>query len=117
MNNIKLYEKRNISTTAVSNIFIDNYLKNANEAQIKVYLYLLRSSSVGPVSVADMADLFNFTERDIIRSLEYWDKTDLLDLDYDENHTIKGICLNSSPERSISILSIPGAIPACGGAP
>ncbi len=100
VNNIALYEKRNSSTTAVSNLFIDTYLKDANEAQIKVYLYLLRNASGNaPVSVADMADLFNFTERDIIRSLEYWGKTSLLDLDYDDSHSIKGICLNSAPEK------------------
>lgn len=103
MNKITLYEKSNSSTTAVSNSFIDFYLKDANEAQIKVYLYLLRNAvGTRPVSVADMADLFNFTERDIVRSLEYWGKTTLLDLDYDENHTIRGICLNSSPETPVS---------------
>ncbi|MCR5777065.1 MAG: DnaD domain protein [Lachnospiraceae bacterium] len=98
MKNIALYEKSNLGTTAIANDFIDIYLKDANEAQIKVYLYLLRfASAANPVSVTAIADLFNYAERDIIRALEYWDRQGLLSLDYDENRNIRGICMNILP--------------------
>ena len=78
--------------TVVSNLFIDKYLKDANDAQIKVYLYLLRMMSAGlSTDISKMADLFNYTERDIVRSLEYWKKCGLLELDYDSFGLISGV--------------------------
>ena len=98
MKNIALYEKSNLGTTAIANDFIDIYLKDANEAQIKVYLYLLRfASAANPVSVTAIADLFNYAERDILRALEYWNRQGLLTLDYDEARNIRGICMNRLP--------------------
>lgn len=92
---ISLYESGSNGHTRVSNYFIDHFMTNANEAQIKIYLYLLRSVSSGKdISLPLIADRFNYTERDIIRSLIYWDKQGLITLDYDENKNVKGICLN-----------------------
>ena len=51
--------------TVLSNVFIDEYLKDANDAQLKVYLFLVRRLQAGdPVSISDMADRFNHTEKD-----------------------------------------------------
>ncbi len=89
-------------------------MTNANEAQIKIYLYLLRSVSSGKdVSLPIIADRFNYTERDIIRALIYWDKQGLISLDYDENRNVRGICLNviEKPVIHDSTLSVSG-IPA-----
>ena len=56
-------------------------MKNANDAQIKVYLYLLRMTGAHrTTSISDMADLFNHTEKDVVRSLRYWEQKGLLDL-------------------------------------
>lgn len=61
--------------TVLSNVFIDEYLKDANDAQLKVYLFLVRRLQAGdPVSISDMADRFNHTEKDILRALCYWEK-------------------------------------------
>mgnify|MGYP000110404848 FL=1 len=61
--------------TVVSNFFIDEYMKDANDAQIKVYLYLLRMMTAGlTTSVSDIADKFNHTEKDVLRALKYWEK-------------------------------------------
>ncbi len=83
----------------------------ANEAQIKIYLYLLRSVSSGKdISLPLIADRFNYTERDIIRALIYWDKQGLITLDYDDNKNVKGICLNvvERPVTQNSTLSVSG---------
>lgn len=78
--------------TAISNRFIDEYMEGANEAQLKVYLYLLRMLNADrAISVSDLADKFNHTEREIIRSLKYWEKKDLLTMDYDAQGTPVGI--------------------------
>jgi len=70
-------------STLVSNLFIDNYMKDANDAQLKVYLYLLRMMNAGlTTSISDMAVRFNHTERDIARSLRYWEDRGLVMLEY-----------------------------------
>ena len=43
MNRITLTGDETPGATSVSNVFIDYYMKEANDAQIKVYLYLLRN--------------------------------------------------------------------------
>ncbi|MCR4892563.1 MAG: DnaD domain protein [Lachnospiraceae bacterium] len=94
-NKIALYEKQASGSTTVSNQFIDWFMTDANEVQIKVYLYLLRCAAGGmQISVASIADRFNYPERDILRALSYWDKQGLLTLDLDISHQVKAICLN-----------------------
>lgn len=92
MSQLKLYDDADTNTTLVANRFIDEYIKDANDAQIKVYLFLLRSFQSGEtISVSDIADKFNHTEKDVIRALKYWEKNKLLCLDYDEDKTLVGI--------------------------
>lgn len=99
----------------LSNKFIDEYMKDANDAQIKVYLYLLRMMSANcPTSVSEIADKFNHTEKDVMRALKYWEKMQLLSLDFDESKTLTGIHLKelcadtakSAPAVSAPIVSI-----------
>lgn len=92
MSRIKLYKDNQVNYTAISNRFIDEYMKDANDAQIKVYLYLVRTMSAGrSTSISDIADEFNHTEKDVMRALKYWEKVNLLSLDFDESKTLIGI--------------------------
>ena len=78
--------------TLLSNIFIDQYMKDANDSQIKVYLYLLRMVSANlPTDISEMADKFNDTEKDIIRCLKYWERLHLIQIEYDAFDNITGI--------------------------
>ncbi len=79
-------------STNVSNIFIDEYMQDANDAQIKIYLFLLRMMSANlPTSVTALADKFNHTESDVIRSLKYWERKGLISLEYDGAQNLTGI--------------------------
>ena len=79
-------------STYVSNIFIDEYMQDANDAQIKIYLFLLRMMSANlPTSVTALADKFNHTESDVVRSLKYWEKKGLISLEYDTSQNLTGI--------------------------
>ena len=90
-----IYNDSGSDSTMVSNLFIDEYMKSANDAQIKVYLYLLRMMGTHrAASVSDIADQFNHTEKDVVRSLRYWEKKGLLNLDYDSRNTIVSIRLH-----------------------
>lgn len=96
MSELTLYKDLDDGNTVISNCFIDEYLADANDAQIKVYLYLTRMLNANrATSITDMADKFNHTEKDICRSLKYWEAKGLLTLGYDEYNNISGICLNS----------------------
>lgn len=100
MARLTIYKDNYIESTAVSNRFIDEYMKDANDAQLKIYLFLLRMMHANlSFSVSDIADKFNHTEKDILRALRYWEKQKLLTLDYDGDKNLVGIhlCeLNSS---------------------
>lgn len=90
MSNFAVYREVDDGSTYISNLFIDEFLADANAAQIKVYLYLLRTTG-SDTSVSDMADRFNYTEKDICRALKYWEKNHLLSLKYDINGSVVGI--------------------------
>lgn len=94
MARLKVYKDNYVETTAVSNCFIDNYMEDANDAQLKVYLYLIRMIGANlPTSVSDIADKFNHTEREVLRALKFWEKKKLLTLDFDESKNLVGIHL------------------------
>ena len=78
-----VYSDNDRGSTLISNLFIDKYMRDANDAQLKVYLYLLRMMNAGrTTSIPDMADQFNHTERDVMRSLRYWERRGLIVLEY-----------------------------------
>lgn len=117
-------------STIVPNPFIDSFMVHANEAQIKIYLYLLRcAGNSQSVSVSQIADQFNHTEKDVIRSLKYWEREGLLALSKDEEKNISSIVLlpynslekntiqekreegKSSPSTKGQIVSLPVPVP------
>ena len=78
-----VYSENDRGSTLISNLFIDQYMKDANDAQLKVYLYLLRMMNAGrPTSISDMADQFNHTEKEVLRSLRYWESRGLIAFEY-----------------------------------
>lgn len=84
-----------VEATIVSNRFIDDYMKDANDAQIKIYLYLLRmTASKLPTDLSEIADKFNLTEKDLGRALTYWEKKGLLSISYNEEKNITGIVIH-----------------------
>ena len=81
MGSIRLNICGSSNITLLSNDFIDNYMKDANDVQIKLYIYLLRNSSDGrSIDIAELADYFNYTEKDVIRALKYWEKKGVISL-------------------------------------
>ena len=92
MNRLNIYQNIHKEQTVVSNCFIDDYMAEANDAQLKIYLFLIRMMSANlPTSVTDIADKFNYTEKDVLRALMYWESRQLLALEYDAAHNLSGI--------------------------
>ena len=95
MSSLTIYKDDSMDMTPISNLFIDYFMKDANDAQIKVYLYLIRMISANlPTSISEIADQFNHTEKDVLRSLKYWEKNQLLSLEFNESKTLTGIHIN-----------------------
>ena len=87
MSRFTIYKDNYADSTAVSNRFIDDFMADANDAQLKIYLYLIRMMSANlPTSVSEIADKFNHTEKDVVRSLRYWERKGLLNLDFDSRN-------------------------------
>lgn len=94
MSRLTIYQDNYTDATVISNRFIDEFMCAANDAQLKIYLYLIRTMSAKlSTSISDIADKFNYTEKDVMRALKYWEKNRLLTLDYDENKNVIGIHL------------------------
>ncbi len=62
MAQLTIYQDSYINATIISNRFIDEYMTDANDAQLKVYLYLVRMLNAHlETGVSDIADRFNHT--------------------------------------------------------
>ena len=124
MAHLTIYRETTPDSTVVSNLFIDEYMGDANDAQLKVYFYLLRMMSARQAtSVSDIADKFNHTEKDVLRALKYWQGLNLLDLDYDNEKNLVGIHIHDlsagqetsscpDPGRPSSFVPAPAVIPS-----
>lgn len=92
MARLKIYKDKHVDSTVIPNIFIDEYMEDANDTQLKVYLYLIRMLNAGmATSVSDIADKFGHTEKNVLRAMKYWEKRQLLSLEYDEEKNLVGI--------------------------
>ncbi|MBQ7584137.1 MAG: DnaD domain protein [Lachnospiraceae bacterium] len=108
MSGIILRGNRFSGNTIVSNCFIDEYMAEANGAQLKIYLYLMRCIEADePVTVPLLADRFNYTETDIIRSLLYWARKGIISPEFDEDRNVSGIVLNDPSEAEETEVSLP----------
>lgn len=92
MNRLNIYRTMAKEQTAIPNLFIDEYMADANDAQLKIYLFLIRMMNANlPTSVSDIADKFNYTEKDVLRALKYWESRQLLSLEFDTQGNLSGI--------------------------
>ncbi len=94
METITITTQNHETYSAVSNFFIDYYMTEANGEFVKVYLYLVRLLNSGrAVTVADIADHFNLTEKDICRAIRYWINEGVLQLEYTKDKVLTGITM------------------------
>ncbi|MBQ1547689.1 MAG: DnaD domain protein [Lachnospiraceae bacterium] len=81
----KEIENRMLNVTPVSDIFIDEYMAEANGEYVKVYMYLLRvlSDNGRRFSIPDICNTLSYTALDVTRALMYWEEKGLLRLSFD----------------------------------
>ena len=112
MENITITTENHETYSAISNFFIDYYMTEANGEFVKVYLYLIRLLNSGrAVTITNIADHFNLTEKDICRAIRYWIKQGVLRLEYTSDKVLTGIILlpltaKATKEKNTSLLSL-----------
>ncbi len=97
MSNIIFKNKTHMGVTLLKNIFIDHYMINANGEYVKIYIYILRclddSQLFSKLSVNHLADVFDCTEKDILRALKYWENAGLVTMET-TNGQLSAITIN-----------------------
>ncbi len=89
---MKIYTDTPEGLTVIQNSFIDQYMPHANGEFVKVYLYLLRLANADrEISVSLVADVFDQTEKDVLRALGYWEKQDLIRIKIGEDGTVESL--------------------------
>lgn len=110
MNALVLRNRFQGNTTLLDNEFIDQYMVKANGEYVKVYLLLLRhlNNPATALSISQIADLLEHTEGDILRALKYWEKEQLLTLEYDDQNHVIGLEMGKVPKKErASLVAVP----------
>jgi len=89
--------------TVIPNAFIDRYLAAANGEYVKVYLLLLRLMDESSLSVANLADRLELTEKDVIRALNYWEKVGLIRLSFADSQLQQMTILELPEEKNETV--------------
>lgn len=113
MPTIQLFNDSASTMTSVSNIFIDEFMPEANGEFVKVYLYLLRSLSNHSCecSISAIADKLEHTEKDVTRALKYWERMGLLKLEFNSSKKLSAVhvlnCRSRLTEASVAAQTVP----------
>ena len=102
MSFLLLENRLSIDTLVVPGYFIDRFLPAASGTDVKVYLYLLRaiSTSTSGLSSASISDHLEISEREVLRSLSYWEKAGLLRLSFTSEHELSGVAFTDPPTQA-----------------
>ncbi len=92
MGNFRIYQDNYADFTVVSNRFIDEFMQDANDAQLKIYLYLIRMLGADlATGISDISDRFNYTEKDVMKALRFWEEKKVISLQYDRSGVLVGV--------------------------
>ena len=119
MSFLLLENRLSIDTLVVPGYFIDRFLPAASGTDVKVYLYLLRavSTSATGLSSASISDRLDISEREVLRSLSYWESVGLMRLSFTSGHELSGVAftdpsIQSETEASAQTAPTQTAAPA-----
>ncbi|MCR5829114.1 MAG: DnaD domain protein [Lachnospiraceae bacterium] len=90
--------KEAMTSTSISDFFIDNCLAAAHGSFVKVYLYLIRClhDTSMPITVEEMSNRVGESENDVIKALRYWEKEGFLRVSYDADGDVRDIRIENS---------------------
>lgn len=96
MGRLRLKNELKRDSVNLSKTFIMEYMPKASGEFLKIYLYIMCCLDNGEdISISEIADIFDLTEKDVLRALNYWNKEGIISIESDGNTLI-----------SITLLSI-----------
>ena len=109
MENIVLEKSPLADVTLISNLFLDKYMPKANGEYVKVYLYILRCSTMvhANLSVNSIADALDLTEADVTRALRYWEQAGILGLETNKTNISRIIIKDLRNDLPITFKLVP----------
>nr|WP_315104384.1 DnaD domain protein [uncultured Catonella sp.] len=108
MSEINLNITINTSATIISNTFIERFINNANASHIRFYLYLMYySQNHKSFSINSACDFLDDSEKDIIRSINYWEKQGVFTVTRSDKNTITSINVSDPVSALNTETSIP----------
>jgi len=114
MSEINLNVTVNTNATIISNAFIERFINDANASHIRFYLYLMYySKNHRSFSISNACDFLDDSERDVIRSINYWEKQGVFKVTRTDKNTITAISIS---DPSISDYEASATTPAAGEA-
>lgn len=114
MSEINLNVTVNTNATIISNAFIERFINDANASHIRFYLYLMYySKNHRSFSISNACDFLDDSERDVIRSINYWEKQGVFKVTRTDKNTITSISIS---DPSISDYEAEATTPAAGEA-
>ena len=114
MSEINLNVTVNTNATIISNAFIERFINDANASHIRFYLYLMYySKNHRSFSISNACDFLDDSERDVIRSINYWEKQGVFKVTRTDKNTITSISIS---DPSISDYEASATTPAAGEA-
>lgn len=117
-----VHRPSSVSATPVPDLFIEEYMPQANGEFVKIYLYLLHITHLpaADISLSSIADVFSCTEKDVLRAFNYWKNAGLLSLEFDDSHSLCGLTFLPIkplyPERALRRAAQEAAAAAAPGA-
>lgn len=112
MSEINLNVTVNTNATIISNAFIERFINDANASHIRFYLYLMYySKNHRNFSISNACDFLDDSERDVIRSINYWEKQGVFKVTRTDKNTITSISIS---DPSISDYEVSATTPAAG---
>ena len=114
MSEINLNVTVNTNATIISNAFIERFINDANASHIRFYLYLMYySKNHRSFSISNACDFLDDSERDVIRSINYWEKQGVFKVTRTDKNTITSISIS---DPSISDYEASATTPDAGEA-
>ena len=97
MSEIGLNVTINTGATIISNAFIERFINDANASHIRFYLYLMYySQKHRSFSISSACDFLDDSEKDIMRSINYWEKQGIFTVTRADKNTITSINISDS---------------------
>ena len=93
MSCLRIYQDNYIDATIVSNRFIDEYMADANDAQLKIYLFILRAVNGSDVSAFLKLPTPSTTRKRMSCALSNTGRNGVFSLEYDSDRNLSGIHL------------------------